>query len=123
MTNALRDSVRNLPPAGRVAGPHLQQVPASRKVGRRRSYPIEVYPMVHCTDLIRALEQYCRGYGDQANIDRLLAMARRNQEDPRVFAWQRERLATLVSEVEASRDHEHLPAPRLTPAPTARTSI
>ena len=60
--------------------------------------------MIHCTDLIRALEHYCRGYGDRANIDRLLTIARRNQEDPRVFAWQRDRLATLVTEVEASRE-------------------
>jgi len=60
--------------------------------------------MIHCTDLIRALEHYCRGYGDRANIDRLLAIARRNQEDPRVFAWQRERLSALVTAVEASRE-------------------
>jgi hypothetical protein len=60
--------------------------------------------MIHCTDLIRALEHYCRGYGDRANIDRLLTIARRNQDDPRVFAWQRDRLATLVTEIEASRE-------------------
>jgi hypothetical protein len=60
--------------------------------------------MIHCTDLIRALEQYCRGYGDRANIDRLLTIARRNQEDPRVFAWQRDRLSTLVTQVQASRE-------------------
>ena len=79
--------------------------------------------MIHCTDLIRALEHYCRGYGDRANIDRLLAMARRNQEDPRVFAWQRERLATLVAQVEACREaneeHSTFARPAAAPA-TAR---
>lgn len=61
-----------------------------------------VPPMIHCTDLIRALEHYSRGYGDRTSIDRLLAMARRNLEDPRIFAWQRDRLNQLVAVVEAS---------------------
>jgi hypothetical protein len=80
--------------------------------------------MIHCTDLIRALEHYCRGYGDRSSIDRLLAIARRNQEDPRVFAWQRDRLAALVTAVEASMEANaeagsfaRSPA---APAPTAR---
>jgi hypothetical protein len=58
--------------------------------------------MIHCTDLIRALEHYCRGYGDRTSIDRLLTMARRNQEDPRIFAWQRDRLGQLIATIEAS---------------------
>lgn len=59
--------------------------------------------MIHCTDLIRALEHYSRGYGDRSSIDRLLALAHRNLEDHRVFAWQRERLSALMADVEASR--------------------
>ena len=82
--------------------------------------------MIHCTDLIRALEHYCRGYGDRANIDRLLTMARRNQEDPRVFAWQRDRLSTLVTQVEACREASEEPssfARAPAPAPAARPGI
>jgi hypothetical protein len=59
--------------------------------------------MTLCTDLIRQLEQYCRGYGDRSSIDRLLVVAHRNCEDSRVFAWQRERLGALIAQVEASR--------------------
>jgi len=71
--------------------------------------------MVHSTDLIRALEQYCRGYGDRAHIERLLAVAKRHQEDPKVFAWQRERLAELIAAAEASRvgPESAFPAPPL----------
>jgi hypothetical protein len=76
----------------------------SLTIGPKTALYTEVSTMIHCTDLIRALEQYCRGYGDRANIERLLAIAQRNQEDPRVFAWQRDRLATLVAQVQASRE-------------------
>jgi hypothetical protein len=62
--------------------------------------------MIHCTDLIHALELYGRGYGDRNGIDRLLALARRSTDDPRSFAWQRERLSALVAQVEASRRTE-----------------
>jgi hypothetical protein len=72
--------------------------------------------MIHCTDLIRALEQYLRGYGDRTSIDRLLGMARRNLEDPRVFAWQRDRLAVLVNEVQASVDSAQAPGAMVLPS-------
>ena len=62
--------------------------------------------MIHCTDLIHALEMYGRGYGDRSSIDRLLVLARRSIDDPRSFAWQRERLSALVAQVEASRRSE-----------------
>ena len=58
--------------------------------------------MIQCTDLIHALELYRRGYGDRSSIHRLLALAHRTQEDPRAFAWQRERLGALIAQVEAS---------------------
>jgi hypothetical protein len=59
--------------------------------------------MINCTDLIRSLELYGRGYGDRSSIDRLLQLARRSLDDPRSFAWQRERLSALIAKVEASR--------------------
>jgi hypothetical protein len=62
--------------------------------------------MIHCTDLIRALELYCRGYGDRGNIESLLAVARRNQQDSRVFNWQRTRLSALIARVEANLGRE-----------------
>jgi hypothetical protein len=62
--------------------------------------------MIHCTDLIHALELYGRGYGDRNSIDGLLALARRSMDDPRSFAWQRERLGALIAQVDASHRSE-----------------
>lgn len=59
--------------------------------------------MINCSDLIRALELYGRGYGDRSSIDRLLELAHRSLEDPRTFTWQRDRLGALIGQVEASR--------------------
>ena len=85
--------------------------------------------MTLCTDLIRDLEHYCRGYGDRSSIDRLLALAHRIYEDTRVFAWQRERLGALIARVEASRvtelvepAHSVLAAQRGQPARTGMAS-
>jgi hypothetical protein len=80
--------------------------------------------MIHCTDLIRALELYGRGYGDRSSIDRLLELAHRCLDNPRSFAWQRERLGALIAQVEAGRrsdsEVEHdsfLAAHRMAPIP------
>ena len=62
--------------------------------------------MPQCSDLIRALELYGRGYGDRNNIERLLELARRLMDDTRSFAWQRERLGALIAQAEASRSSD-----------------
>jgi hypothetical protein len=85
--------------------------------------------MIHCTDLIHALELYRRGYGDRSSIHRLLALAHRTQEDPRSFAWQRAQLGALITAVEASlgidsqAEAELLAAQRMAPLPSDHSGL